>query len=84
MTTNHYIVKTDIEGVKLLTINDVKSYLFSLQNLIEAKEDIGNFNDSLQLYINHSHIVIATTQNEDNKGKIKKSIKVMNVPIAEM
>jgi hypothetical protein len=37
MTSNNYIVKTEDEGVKLLTINDLKSKLFSVKFLIEAK-----------------------------------------------
>ena len=49
MTSNHYIVKTEDEGVKLLTINDFKSKLFSLQHLLEAEEDFNNSSDSLQL-----------------------------------
>jgi hypothetical protein len=76
MNSSHYIVKTADEGLKLLTINDMESKLFSLQNLLEADEFI-YLNDNLQLQITHSHIVIATTH-------IKNSIKVMNVPIAEI
>ena len=39
MTTNSYIIKTEKEGVKVLTIDDLKSKQFSLKLLLEAKED---------------------------------------------
>jgi hypothetical protein len=39
MASNHYIYKTRREGVKLLTINDIKSKLFSVKVFLEAKED---------------------------------------------
>ena len=61
ITTNNYVIKTD-EGVKVVTINDSVSFKFSVQHLLDAKEN-GNFTDSLQLQITQSHITIATTQN---------------------
>ena len=84
MTTNNYVIKTD-EGVKVVTINELVPFKFSVQQLLDAKEDGGNLTDSLQLQITHSHITIATTQNEKFDSKIKSSIKLMKVPIvAEM
>jgi hypothetical protein len=48
ITTNNYLIKTD-EGVKVLTINDLKSKQFSLKHLLDAKEYIYNYSDSVQL-----------------------------------
>jgi hypothetical protein len=86
ITTNNYLIKTD-EGVKVLTINDLKSKQFSLKHLLDAKEEsiFANFSDSLQLQITDSHITVATTQNEYIDSKCKGIIKLMKVPIvAEM
>ena len=81
ITTNNYVIKTD-EGVKVVTINELESFKFSVQHLLDAKEDLVNFTDSLQLQITHSHITIATTQNEEvDEGKYKSCIKLMKVPI---
>jgi hypothetical protein len=80
MTTNNYVIKTD-EGVKVVTINELVPFKFSVQQLLDAKEDGGNLTDSLQLQITHSHITIATTQNEGAYPKFKSSIKLMKVPI---
>jgi hypothetical protein len=85
MTSNHYIIKTD-EGVKVVTINELVPFKFSVQHLLDAKEDGGNLTDSLQLQITNSHITIATTHNEAvNYPKFKSIIKLKKVPIvAEM
>jgi hypothetical protein len=53
MTTNHFIVKTVFEGVKLISINDLKSQLFSLKHLLMAKDMLSHANDALNLYITH-------------------------------
>jgi hypothetical protein len=85
ITTNNYLIKTKDEGVKVVTINDLKSNQFSLKHLLDAKELVWNYNDSLQLQITDSHITVATTQNENIDFKIKSIIKLMKVPIiAEM
>ena len=47
MTSNHFIIKTLGKGVKLLTINDLKSKLLSIKFLLEAEEDRFEYNDSL-------------------------------------
>jgi hypothetical protein len=85
MTTNNYVIKTD-EGVKVVTINELEPFKFSVQHLLDAREDWSNLTDSLQLQITHSHITIATTQNEEvDYPKYKSTIKLMKVPIvAEM
>jgi hypothetical protein len=50
--------------------------------LLEVK-DGRNYIDSLQVFINHSQIVIAATQNEWlEEENWKASIKLMKVPIA--
>jgi hypothetical protein len=61
ITTNNYLIKTYKEGVKVFTINDLKSKQFSLKHLLDAKEYIYNYSDSLQLQITDSHITVATT-----------------------
>jgi hypothetical protein len=63
----------------------LKSQKFSLKLLIEAKEDVWNYTDSLQLQITPSEVVIATTQNERVEGGYcKRSVKVMKVKVAKM
>ena len=85
ITTNNYLIKTYSEGVKVVIINDLMPLKFSVQHLLDAKEDWGVLTDSLQLQITNSHITIASTQNEEIDDKIKSSIKLMKVPIiAEM
>jgi hypothetical protein len=84
MTTNNYVIKTRDEGVKLVTINDLKSKQFSMKQLLDAK-DGWNYSDSIQLQITDSHITVASTQNEYIDSKRKSIIKLMKVPIvAEM
>jgi hypothetical protein len=48
ITTNNYLIKTD-EGVKVVTINDLMPLKFSVQHLLDAKEDWWVTTDSLQL-----------------------------------
>jgi hypothetical protein len=66
----------------------LKSKKFSLKLLLEAREGLDNYSDSLQLQITHSDIVILTTQNEmigkDGLYKFKRSVKVMKVKVAKM
>jgi hypothetical protein len=38
ITINNYVIKTNKEGVKVVTINDLKSKQFSLKHLLDAKE----------------------------------------------
>jgi hypothetical protein len=52
--------------------------------LLDAKEIMWNLTDSLQLQINDSSIIIATTHNEKVDGKKKKTVKMMRVPLAEI
>jgi hypothetical protein len=84
ITSNNYIIKTENQGVKVLTIDDLRLKQFSLKFLLEAKEDYEwNLSDSLQLQINPSNIVIATTENERvGAGNYKRSVKVMKVKVA--
>ena len=63
----------------------MKSQKFTLNLLLEAKENLYNYTDSLQLQITPSVIVIATTQNERVEGgNYKKSVKVIKVMVAKM
>ena len=48
MSTDNYILKIANDGVKLLTINDLESKKFTVQHLLDVKDD-GNFTDSLQV-----------------------------------
>jgi hypothetical protein len=82
MTANIFIIKTG-KGLEVVTINDLDSLKFSVLHLLDAEEFVWNFTDSLQLQIDYSHIMIATTQNE-KFGDGKSSIKLMKVPIAEL
>jgi hypothetical protein len=49
MNTNDYIIKTRAKGVKLLTIIALRLKLFSLQPLLDAKDEYYYLTDSLQL-----------------------------------
>ena len=85
LTSNNYIIKTSKEGIKLLTIDDLKSQKFSLRPLLKANEVYYNSTGSLQLEITPPYFVIATTQNvEVNGGLWKRSIKVMKVKVPKM
>ena len=83
MTSNKYIIKTYSKGVKVLTINDLKSNLYSLQHLCD-NEDGYTYSEGLGLSTSDSHIIIAATQNELVNGKFKSRIQVMTKPIAEI
>jgi hypothetical protein len=64
MTTDKFILRTKQKGLKLLTINDLESKkIINVQHLLDVK-DASNFNDSLQVFITPSQIVIAATQYE--------------------
>jgi hypothetical protein len=78
LTTNNYIIKTEKDGVKVLTINDLESFKFSVQHLLDAIELSGNLSYSLQVQITNCHITIAATHNPSGQNKIK----LMKVPIA--
>ena len=49
LTTDHYIIKTWKQGVKVVIIKGLKEMTVSIQHFLEAKEYEFNFNDSLQL-----------------------------------
>jgi hypothetical protein len=42
MNTNNFIIKTEQQGVKVVTLDDLKSKEFSLKVLLEAKEEFYN------------------------------------------
>jgi hypothetical protein len=48
MSNENYILKKRKEGLKLLTINDLKSKEFSVKHLLDVK-GFDNFTDSLQV-----------------------------------
>ena len=48
MNTDNYILKKRNDGLKLLTINDLKSKQFTVQHLFDVKGDV-NYTDSLQV-----------------------------------
>ena len=60
MISNKYIIKTYRKGVKVLTINDLKSKKYSLQPFLD-NDDLGGPTDSLALQPSDSHIIIAAT-----------------------
>ena len=49
MSTDNYILKTCNDGLKLLTLNDLESKQFTLQDLLEVKDNDGNYTDSLHI-----------------------------------
>jgi hypothetical protein len=63
MTTNKYVIKTLKEGVKVVIINDLKSYQSSLKHFLDA-EGNWSYRDSLKLKITDYHITVAATHNE--------------------
>jgi hypothetical protein len=82
MTTDYFILKTENSGLKLLTVNDLPSNQFTIEDLLEAKDE-GNYTDSLQVQITPSQIVIAAVHNyttEDDEKQI--AIKLLKIPIA--
>lgn len=84
MASNYYIIKSETEGIKLLTLNDdLNKEKFTLQNLPDAKVEWSNFTDSLQLQITKDHIVIAATHNERIEGILTSTIQVKKVTISE-
>ena len=83
MNTDNYILKTRRNGLKLLTISDLESKQFIVQDLIEVKfDDYYNNTDTLQVLITPSQIIISAVQNELLNGNWKGSIKLMKIPIA--
>lgn len=48
LSTEYFILKTDNNGLKLLTVNDLGSNQFTIQDFLEAKDE-GNYTDSLQV-----------------------------------
>ena len=48
MSTNYYIIKTSSKGLMLLTLNDLESKQFTIQDLLEVK-DGSNYTDSLNV-----------------------------------
>ena len=84
-TTGTFILKTQEDGLKLLTITDFTKHQFSLtQGQLQTKEVRENPSDSLQVLVTaDSHIVVATTQNEKVGGtKCKRTIKMLKIEIA--
>ena len=69
--------------MKVLTINDLKSNLYSLQHLCDNKDGY-NYSEGLGLLPSDSQIIIAATQNELIKNKYKSSIQVMIKSITEI
>jgi major membrane immunogen (membrane-anchored lipoprotein) len=69
--------------VKVLTINDLKTYKYSLQHLLD-NNDGANWTDSLGLSVSDSHIIIAVSDIREVKEKFKSSFQVIRKPIAEI
>ena len=74
MTTNYFIIRAAQEGVKLLSINDLITYKFSLQRVLDT--EIILHSDVLHVQITDSHLIIACGNHEWGKygGKHKSSI----------
>jgi hypothetical protein len=82
MTSNKFIIKA-WEGVKVLTINDLNSNLYSVQNLLDYS-NYGFWTDRLALLASGSHIIIAISHMEKLGESWKKSIQVMKKAISEI
>jgi hypothetical protein len=63
MNTDYYILRTNSERLKILTINNSESKNITIQDLLKVKNNESTFfNDSLQVLITPTQIVIATAQ----------------------
>ena len=49
MNTDNYILRKSRDGLKLLTLNDLESKQFILQNLLEDEDSGNDYTDSLQI-----------------------------------
>ena len=83
MNSNKFIIKTILNKVKILTINDLKSKLNSIQLFLD-NNDSHSFSDSLGILVSDYHILIAAAQNEKINEKYKSRIHVMKKPIADI
>jgi hypothetical protein len=48
MCSDNYILKRH-DGLKILTINNLKQNQFTIKHLLEFKDDYANYTDSLQI-----------------------------------
>jgi hypothetical protein len=71
-----------IKGVNILTINDIKSNYFSLENLPENQDGV-SYSDSLGVLVSDSHIIIAT-EDSPGDGRFKSRIQLIKKPIADI
>jgi hypothetical protein len=69
-------------GVKLLTIKDLAEELFSVHDLFEAEYCLIPINQSIDLQITESNVIIAAHHFEKIDNIKKLSIKLMEVDIA--
>ena len=63
MSTDHYILKTESNGLMLLTINDLELKKFAFQHFLGFNDE-SNWTDSVQVFITPSQIIIAAAQTE--------------------
>lgn len=79
MSTDYYILKTVYNGLQLLKFNDLEQEIISFQHLLDVEDEI-NFNDSFQVLITPSQIVIVASQNIEVEKKSMGCINFMKVP----
>jgi hypothetical protein len=61
ITSNKLIINTHEKGVKVLTINDLKSNKYSLQHILDNNDKM-SYSDSLGLLVYDSHIIVSAIQ----------------------
>lgn len=82
-----FVINIKDEGVKLITIKDMKSNQWSLHTLFKAINFSRITKDSLHVKVTQSHLTIAAGWYEyDDKvrGKTYSGVKLMKVAIAEI
>ena len=84
MTTNNYIIFTQTEKVKVLTINELNEYKSSIQQLFKVEKDGVNTCDSSQLLISHAKITFVFADNIYDDGLWKRSIRIRIIPITDV
>ena len=74
--TNNYVIRTFSQGVKLLTISDLHSNLYTYRKLLDVQGDADSYSHSLSVDVSPTHIAITTIGNEGElfSGPYKASV----------
>ena len=82
LSTNYYILKTETQGLQLLTLQDMGARRYTQRHLMDAHEKYDTYTTGLDFRVTQSQITIATSSNEftiDYKG----NVLIMNIPLLE-